>query len=426
MLDIFKNAWKIEDLRKKLIFTFMIIIVYRIGVAMPVPFLDPAVVAAMIDSSGSMFGYFDLLTGGAFSQATMFALSVTPAINASIIINLLQVAIPYLERLGKEGEEGRRKLQKITRYTTLGISIFLAFAYYLLLRSKGAVLYTEGFNGYLVAAVIITCFVAGAMLIMWLGEQIDAKGIGNGLSLLIFAGIVSSFPSMFNTLKGVWDLGSQGQPFNYFLVPIIIILALAAVVFIVIMNNGERRIPVQYAKRVVGRKMYGGQSTHIPIKVSLSGVMPVIFASALISIPGTLKNLFGWDNWFINTFDLSGWGYVVVYTALIVMFNFFYVTIQYNPIEMANQLRQNNGSIPGIRPGKPTQEYISRVLSKITVIGAVFLAVIAISPMIISMFTGVNLQLGGTSLIIVVGVAIDTARQLESYMLMRHHKGFLE
>lgn len=430
MFQTFKNAWKIEDLRKRLLYTLMILVIFRLGVALPVPFLEPSALGAMVNSTGNMLGYIDMLTGGAFSQATLFALSVTPYINASIIVNLLQVAIPYLERLSQEGEDGRRKIMRITRYVGLGISVLLSIAYYFLLRKQSAVQYTEGFAGWLCAIVIVVCFTAGAMLIMWLGERIDDKGIGNGISLIIFAGIVSRFPSIYSTFANALALAKQGQTKYYFIIPALLVLALAAVAFIVVMNAGERRIPVQYAKRVVGRKMYGGQSTHIPLKVNMSGVMPIIFASALISIPGTIKGLLNLTTGFwatvLGVFDYSSWGYALFYLILIVAFNYFYVAIQYDPLKISNDLRKNNGAIPGIRPGKPTQDFIARVLGKITFIGAAFLAVVALLPILIGNVTGMNIHLGGTSLLIVVGVALDTSRQLESYMLMRHHKGFLE
>ncbi len=388
----------------------------------------------MVSANGAgMMGYLDMLTGGAFSKSTLFALSVAPYINASIIVQLLTVAIPALERLAKEGEEGRRKINRITRYVGCGISIVLAIAYYFLLRAQGVLLYTTGFSAVISALVIITAYAAGAMLIIWLGEQIDTKGIGNGMSLLIFAGIVSRLPQAFTVIATMWTKGMNGEAINFFFIPAIIILAVVVIVFIVILTNAERRIPVQYAKRVVGRKQYGGQSTHIPIKVNMSGVMPVIFASALVSIPSTIlafvPNAQLSENWFVGflkAFNYDKPLYAVIYLVLIIAFNFFYVAIQYNPIEIANNLRKNNGAVPGIRPGKPTSDFISKALGKITFIGAIFLAVVAIMPIALSGIIGMNIALGGTSLLIVVGVALDVSRQLESYMLMRHHKGFLE
>ncbi|MDL2215612.1 preprotein translocase subunit SecY [Ruminococcaceae bacterium OttesenSCG-928-N02] len=430
MFDVFKNAWKIEDLRKKLMYTVLILVVYRIGVATPVPFLTATALSNMVGSSGNLLGYIDMLTGGAFSRATLFALSVTPYIQSSIIINLLQVAIPALERLGKEGADGQRKLQRITRYATLALSVALSIAYYYLLQRNSALIYTEGWEKWFSALVIIMCFTAGSMLIMWLGEQIDAKGIGNGISLLIFAGIVARLPTSIGQLYQAWQLAGSGYTSYYFAIPLLVVVTLLSVVFIIIMTSGERRIPVQYAKKVVGRKMYGGQSSHIPIKVNMSGVMPVIFAGSLIAIPGTIKSMLSLETGFWSTvlgiFEYNRWGYAIIYTLLIVGFNYFYVSIQYNPMDIANNLRKNNGTIPGIRPGRPTQEFIKRSINKITLVGAIFLGVVALVPIVIGNLTGLNAQMSGTSLIILVGVALDTMRSLESYMLMRHHKGFLE
>ena len=458
MFKTLRNAWKIEDLRKKMIFTLIIIVIFRLGVAMPVPFLDPSAIGSMVNETGSMLGYINLLTGGAFSQATLFALSVQPYINASIIIQLLTVALPPLERLAQEGEEGRRKINRITRYTGAGIALALSIAYYFLLKGQGSLEYTTGWQAWFAGVVIVLAYTAGSMLIMWLGEQIDKNGIGNGISLLIFAGIVSRLGSMPATIysyvvgiiKGfqaggelsplilgssTMYLTAEGEiayPWYYILYLLLIaLLLIASVVFVIIVTSGERRIPVQYAKRVVGRKMYGGQATHIPIKVNMSGVLPVIFASSLISIPGTIKSLFGitgdgfWST-FLGWFNYNGVAYAIIYAMLIVAFNYFYVAIQYNPVEIANNLRKNNGAIPGIRPGKPTTDFIVKVLGKITFIGAIFLVIVALTPIVVGNLTHMNIQLGGTSLLIVVGVALDTARQLESYMLMRHHKGFLE
>ncbi|MEG2672643.1 MAG: preprotein translocase subunit SecY [Ruthenibacterium sp.] len=435
MFETFKNAWKIEDLRKKLLFTLFVIVIFRLGCAVPVPFIAPTALQAMVGQTGTMLGYIDMLTGGSFSRATLFALSVTPYINSSIIIQLLTIAIPALERLSKEGEEGRKKITRITRYVGAGIALALAIGYYFLLRGQNALSYTQGFSGVFAAIVIVCAFTGGSMLIQWLGEQIDSKGIGNGISILIFAGIVSRFSSVITTVRNSFGLAMQGETKYFFLIPLVAILAIAVIIFIVILNAAERRIPVQYAKRVVGRKMYGGQSTHIPIKVNMSGVMPVIFASALVSIPGTLGVLLPnlnnpathpfWSGFF-NIFRTTGWAYAAFYLLLIIGFNYFYVAVQYNPVEIANNLRNNNGTIPGYRPGKPTSDFITKCLGKITFIGALFLGVVAVSPIILSRITGMNISLGGTSLLIVVGVALDTSRSLESYMLMRHHKGFLE
>lgn len=432
MFETFKNAWKIADLRKKILYTIMIIAVVRLGsVALPVPFLDPSSLQPMVSQTGSMLGYIDILTGGAFANATIFALSITPYINASIIINLLTVAIPPLERLSKEGEEGRRKLNRITRYTALGLAVALSVAYYFLLKRQGALLYTGGFAGIFSAIVIITAFTAGAMLIIWLGEQIDKKGIGNGISLIIFAGIVSRGKQLVSAIIAYFKLAAQGEWKFYIYIPLILVLAVVIIGFVVMMTEAERRVPVQYAKRVVGRKMYGGQSSFIPIKVNMSGVLPIIFASSIISIPGTIKAFFDTDasTWwgkFLSIFDYNSLAYAIIYFLLIMAFNYFYVAVQYNPLEIANNLRKNNGTIPGIRAGKPTVDFITRILSKVTLIGALFLAVIAVCPIGISAATGMNIALGGTSILIVVGVSLEVVRSLEAQMMMRHHKGFLE
>lgn len=432
MFDTFRNAWKIEDLRKKLIFTAMILIIFRIGCVIAVPFVDPTALKGMLAAGdGNMLGYLNMLTGGAFAGATLFALGVTPYINSSIIITLLTVAIPYLERLSKEGEEGRRKIGKITRYVATAIGAALSVAYYFLLSRQGALLYTEGLAGWFSAIVIILAFLAGTLLLMWLGEQIDKKGIGNGVSLLIFTGIISRFSSSVTLIVDmITDAFEKQKTQNFFLVPLFGVFAIAVVAFAVVLSKSERRIPVQYAKRVVGNKMMGGQSTHLPIKVNMSGVMPIIFASALVSIPGTIKSFVNitspfWISFF-NVFNYNGFLYAALYLLLIIAFNYFYVTIQYNPVEIANNLRKNNGVIPGFRPGKNTQDFIARVLSKITFIGALFLGGVAILPILMGNLTNTGIQMGGTSLLIIVGVALDTAQQLESQMVMRHHKGFLK
>jgi preprotein translocase subunit SecY len=338
--------------------------------------------------------------------------------------------------MAKEGEEGRKKIGAITRYLTVVLGLVQGTAYYLYLRNSTyngshIVMYTDGFDAIFTAIVIILVFTAGTAMMMWLGEQINQFGIGNGISILLFAGIVSRLPQMVSQLGTYWNLATAGQTSYFFFVPIFGVLFLAVIWVIVFMNDAERRIPVQYAKRVVGRKMYGGQSTHIPIKVNLSGVIPIIFASSILSIPSTIQ-LFvnpqeGFWKGFFNAFSTTGWLYSVLYFLMIIMFAFFYTSIQYNPIEMANNLRQNNGTIPGIRPGKPTTEFIARILSKVTMIGALFLAFIALLPIIYGAASGMhNMMLGGTSIIILVGVALDTTKQLESQMMMRHYKGFLD
>ncbi len=431
MLETLKNAWKMADLRAKLLYTGMILLLFRIGAAIPVPFLKPDILKTYISGDNNWLGYIDLLSGGAFSNSTLFALGISPYITASIVIQLLAVAIPALEQLAKEGEEGRKILNKYTRYCTVALGLLQSVAYYFLMRNYGALTYTEGPAMYFSAVVIITSFLAGSMLVMWMGEQIDNKGIGNGISMILFAGIVSRASSMVNTVITKLYLAINGIMKYWFIVPFTLVLFLAAIVFIVIMTNAERRIPVQYAQRVVGRKMYGGQSTHIPIKVNMSGVLPVIFASSILSIPSTIAGFMNVDpdgimGKILSVIRYDHWVYAVLYFFLIMAFNYFYISIQYNPMEIANNLRKNNGTIPGIRPGKPTAEFIARVVSKVTVVGGIFLAIIAIGPILLSQLMGINISLGGTSIIIVVGVALDTVRQLESQMMMRHYKGFLE
>lgn len=432
MFDTFRNAWKIPELRKKLLFTLLVIVIFRIGCVITVPYINPEALQQLFaGGTGDMLDYLNMMSGGALSQCAIFALGVTPYINASIIIQLLTVAIPALERLSKEGEEGRRKLTRITRYTGAGIALVMSVGYYLVLRSyPGVLAYTTGWESIFSAVVIVFSFTGGAQLLTWMGEQIDFKGIGNGISLLIFAGIVSRWGNVITTARTMITNAMNGEIKYFILIPVILVLALAAIVFVVILTNSERRIPVQYAKRVVGRKMYGGQSSHIPLKVNMSGVMPIIFASALLSIPGTIASFIQTDSpiWqgFFSVFNYNSLLYAVLYLLLILAFNYFYVAIQYNPVEIANNLRKNNGAIPGIRPGKPTSDFITKCLSKITFVGAIFLGVIAVMPIILGNVAGMNIQLGGTSLLIVVGVALDTGRSMESYMLMRHHKGFLE
>ena len=435
MFNTLKNAWKIPDLRKKLLFTLLIIIAFRFGSVVPVPFLDASALSEIMASANeTALGYVNMLTGGAFANATLFAMGITPYINSSIFIQLLTVAIPPLERMAKEGEEGRRKIAAITRYVTVALGLIQGAAYYFFLKNSGVTLYNEGFSAVFSAVIIILAFTAGTALIMWMGEQINQKGVGNGISIILFAGIVARLPV---TVGQVWSYFSAAMQSpesysQYFIfAPLFVILFLAVIWVIVFMNDSERRIPVQYAKKVVGRKVYGGQSTFLPIKVTMSGVMPVIFASAILSIPSTIRmfitNPSGFWEGFFNAFSTSGWLYSVLYLLLIIMFAYFYMTIQYNPIEMANNLRANNGTIPGIRPGRPTAEFISKILSKVTLIGAIFLAVVAILPIIYGNVTAMHgLTMGGTSVIIMVGVALETVKQIESQMMMRHYKGFLD
>lgn len=431
MFATLKNAWNIPELRKKIIYTLLIILLFRLGAAVPVPFLDATALQSMVSGTGSLLGYLDILSGGAFSRATIFALSITPYITSSIVIQLLTIAIPALERMAKEGEDGRKKIAKITRYTTVGLALLQAWAYYSLLSQQNTLTYSSGFAGTFSAIVIIGAFVGGAMLIVYLGERIDEHGIGNGISLILFAGIVSRGPSAVGQMWSYIKLANEGQIQYYFFVPLIIALFLGLIVAIIIMTNAERRIPVQYAKKVVGRKMYGGQSTFIPVKVNMSGVMPIIFASSLLAIPGTIGAFIAApveSFWYklLNAFNYDTALYAILYFVMILAFNYFYVAIQYNPIEMSNNLRNNSGTIPGIRPGRPTSDFIARIISKITLIGGVFLALVAVLPIFVGKIAAMNISLGGTSIIIVVGVALDTFRQLESQMMMRHYKGFLE
>ena len=433
MLETFKNAWKIEDLRKKIIFTAIVLILYRLGCAIAVPFIRPSALKSMISAGdGNMLGYLNMISGGAFANATLFALGVIPYINASIIITLLTVAVPYLENLSKEGEEGRRKINKITRYVSIGIGAVLALGYYMVLRNQGALIYTNGLEGFFAGLVIIVTFVAGTLLLMWMGEQIDKKGIGNGVSLIIFTGIVSRLSSTVTIFVNMFNDAVKSQKTqNFFLIPLYLIFAVAVIAFAVVLNNAERRIPVQYAKRVVGRKMMGGQNTYIPIKVNMTGVMPIIFASALVSIPGTIRSFFNVQSELLikilNVFNYNGFVYAVTYLLLIIAFNYFYVTMQYNPVEIANNLRKNNGVIPGFRPGKPTADFIAKVLSRITLFGAIYLGIVAIAPLVAGKFISIQgLAIGGTSVIIVVGVALETVKALENQMLARQYKGFLE
>lgn len=426
MLKTIRNAWKVDDIRKKIVFTLFVILLYRVGNAVPVPYVNVDLLGQYFDSlSNTVLGLYNVMSGSAFSTATIFALSIQPYINASIIIQLLTIAIPALERLQKEGgEEGKKKLESITRYSTVGIALLQGFAYYVLIKNNGILLE----SGTWPAIVIILTFTAGSALIMWLGEQITEFGIGNGISIILFVSIVSRFPaSVYNMIANTIK-----TPGNWWIYLMMLLGALAIIVLIVIVTQGERRIPVQYSKRVVGRKMYGGQSTHLPLKVNMSGVLPIIFAQSIASLPATIAAFVpSWqDGWFIKLFDTNTYLYAILYFLLIIFFSYFYSTVQFNPIEVANNLKKNGGYIPGFRPGKPTSEFISKVLSKVTLFGAIYLGVIAVVPILISKFSTVaassGISLGGTSIIIVVGVALETVRALESQMLMRHYKGFLE
>ena len=425
MLQTLKNAWRVEEIRKKILFTLVILLVFRIGNAIPVPYVNTAALQSYFTSlQNTVLGLLNVMSGGAFSQATIFALSIQPYINASIIIQLLCIAIPALERMSKdEGEEGKKKIASITRYSTVAIGLLQGFAYYMLIKNNG-LLIAEARDSVWAAIVIVLTFTSGSALIMWLGEQITEYGIGNGISMILFAGIISRFPtSIVSTISNV-----IGGNLKWWVAVLMYIGALAIIVLIVFVNDAERRIPVQYAKRVVGRKMYGGQSTHLPMKVNMSGVMPIIFAQSIASLPATIAAFTGHSN--------SGWAqtntvwYAILYFALIIFFAYFYSTIQFNPIEVANNLKKNGGYIPGFRPGKPTSEFIQKVLNKITLFGALYLGILATVPILISVFSKTasltGLSLGGTSIIIVVGVALETIRAIEAQLLMRNYKGFLD
>ena len=424
MLDTLKNAWKIPELRKKLIFTLFILLIYRAGNVIPVPYIDTVTLSNYFDSvlSSTILGLYNAMSGSAFSRATIFALSIQPYINSSIIIQLLTIAIPALERMAKEeGEEGQKKIAKITRYTTVGLGLLMGWAYYQMLVNYSA----SGFSivtkqGFLPAVVIILSFTAGSAFVMWLGEQITEFGIGNGISMILFANIISGIPGMVGTLTTMvwWQI-------------IVVLIGMAALIlFIIFMDNAERRIPIQYAKRVVGRKVYGGQNTNLPIKVSMSGVMPIIFAQSICSLPATIcaftGHTSGW--WYDHVWSSASWFYAVMYFLMIFFFSWFYSTIQYDPVEISNNLKKNGGFIPGFRPGRPTADFIQKVINKIVVFGAVYLGIVALLPIIAgNLMSGVrNLAIGGTSVIIVVGVALETVQALESQMLMRQYKGFLE
>ena len=426
MLQTLRNAWKIEELRKKILFTLVIILLYRLGNAIPVPDVNIALLNAYFaQQQSTILGLLDVMSGGAFSNTTNFALSIQPYINASIIIQLLCIAIPSLERLSKEGgEEGRKKIASITRYATVAIGLLQGFAYYMLIMNNNML--NADAQGIWSAIVIILTFTSGSALIMWLGEQITEFGIGNGISMILFASIISRLPtSLITTVRNI----AAGN-LQWWLAVLMLIGAIAMIVLIVYVNDAERRIPVQYAKRVVGRKMYGGQSTHLPMKVNMSGVMPIIFAQSIASVPATIVAFTGKTDGWVNTwFSNNSIPYAIIYFLLIIFFAYFYSTIQFNPVEVANNLKKNGGYIPGFRPGKPTSEFIQKVLNKITLFGAIYLGIIAIVPILISHFSNAaaltGLSLGGTSIIIVVGVALETVRALEAQMLMRNYKGFL-
>ena len=427
MLQTLRNAWRVEEIRKKMVFTLVIILLYRLGNAIPVPGVNIAALQAyFMYLQNTVLGLLDVMSGGAFSSATIFALSIQPYINASIIIQLLCIAIPALERMSKEeGEEGKKKIAAITRYSTVAIGLLQGFGYYVLIKNNG--LLAADATGIWSAIVIVLTFTSGSALIMWLGEQITEHGIGNGISMILFANIIARLPvSLINSIRNIINGSLQ-----WWVLVLMLLGALAIIILIVFVNDAERRIPVQYAKRVVGRKMYGGQSTHLPMKVNMSGVMPIIFAQSIASIPATIAAFTGKTSGWVNTwFGNNSIPYAIIYFLLIIFFAYFYSTIQFNPIEVANNLKKNGGYIPGFRPGKPTSEFVQRVLNKITLFGALYLGIIAVVPILVSHFSKsaslTGLSLGGTSIIIVVGVALETIRALEAQLMMRNYKGFLD
>ena len=426
MIQTIRKAWNIPELRKKIVFTLLILLIYRIGNAIPVPYVDVAALTSYLNSmSTTVLGLYNVMSGGAFADATVFALSIQPYINASIIIQLLTVAIPALERMAREeGEEGRKKIASITRYTTVGIALIQGFAYYMLMRNQYNILTNEGIAA---TFVIIITFVAGSAFIMWLGEQITEFGIGNGISVILFASIISRIPA------GVLTMYSNRETLGAVGIIGIVVGLLALIVLIVHVYNAERRIPIQYAKRQVGRRMYGGQNTTLPVKVNMSGVLPIIFAQSIAMLPATIAAFLPepaegtfWYG-FIQAIDTQSVLYMIAYFLMIIGFSYFYATIQFNPTEIANNLKRNGGFIPGFRPGKPTADFIAKVLSRITLFGAIYLGIVAIAPLVAGKFISIQgLAIGGTSVIIVVGVALETVKALENQMLARQYKGFLE
>ena len=440
MFQTIKNAWNVPELRKKMLFTLLIIILYRLGANIPVPYVSPDVLASFNQvAAGSIFQFMNILSGDAFGKATLFALAVSPYITASIVIQLLTVAIPALEKLAKD-EAGKKKLNAWTRYLTVILGLVTAFGFAKYLEAYKMLTFTSEESGYAFKfAVIVACLCAGAALVMWLAEKINEFGIGNGISIILFANIIARGPAMINALwTMMFDAAGKFKVTGLLLALVSVALTLAIVVLVVWFTNSERRIPVQYAKRVVGRKMYGGQSSNLPLKLNMSGVMPIIFANSIVAIPATIATFFPkvkWLQWIVNNFNYYTWPYLVVFLVLIIAFSYFYIMISFNPIEVANNIKNNGGSIPGIRPGKPTVQYIQKILSRITLIGGVFLCFIAGFPMLISIvdyavndgsLTFGGLAFGGSSLLIVVGVALETVHELEAQLTMRNYKGFLD
>ena len=426
ILQTLRNAWKIEDLRRKIFYTLFIIVIFRIGSSIPVPFINAEAIKAFFSDGGSLFGYLNMLSGSALAEGTIFALTIQPYINASIIIQLLTIAIPSLERLAKEGgEEGKKLINQITRYVTVGIALIQALGYLFTLKANDALHSYSGFAGFIAQATIVMVLIAGSCLVMWLGESINEKGIGNGISMILFAGIVSRGPQLilymyYEILSGRW--------YTVVLVTIMALLMLGVIVFF---DTAERRIPIQYAKRQVGRRVYGGQNTHLPIKVVMAGVMPIIFTFAITQLPATIAQFVpnsGYARFIESYFAPTTPVYIILVFALIIAFNYFYISIQYNPVEIANNIKNNGGTIPGIRPGKPTSDFIIKTVNRVTLFGAIFLGIIAVIPYIFGAIfpESGGIALGGTSVLILVSVALETSKQLESQMLMRNYKGFLE
>ena len=428
MIQTIRKAWGVPELRKKIVFTLLILLIFRIGNAIPVPYINTTLLGNYLDSmSGTVLGLYNVMSGGAFAEATVFALGVQPYINSSIIIQLLTIAIPALERLARDGgEAGKKKIASITRYATVAIALLQGFGYYMICKNYN-ILEQQGIWP---ALVIIVSFVAGSSFVMWLGEQVNEFGVGNGISIILFAGILSRVPNM--VTMGASYIRTKGS-IGYLWIALLIVGMLAMVVLIVHVNEAERRIPVQYAKRQVGRKMYGGQASTLPMKVNMSGVLPIIFAQTIASLPATIWAFVGIPEEgtvgrsIYNAIDTKSVLYLIVYFLMIIGFSYFYATIQFNPVEISNNLKRNGGFIPGFRPGKPTSDFIAKVLNKVTLFGAIYLGVVAICPLIVGKALGnSNLAIGGTSIIIVVGVALETVRALESQMMMRQYKGFLE
>ena len=430
MIQTIRKAWGIPELRKKIVFTLLILLIFRVGNAIPTPYINTELLGAYIDSTGgSLLSLYNVMSGGAFAQATVFALGVQPYINSSIIIQLLTIAIPALERLAREGgEAGKKKIASITRYSTVAIALLQAFGYYMICKNYGILEQ----SGIWPALVIIVTLVAGSSFVMWLGEQVNEFGIGNGISMILFAGILARIPTAFTT--GRYFVAQKGS-IGYLWLALVLLGILAMIVLIVHVNGAERRIPVQYAKRQVGRKMYGGQASTLPMKVNMSGVLPIIFAQSIASLPATVWAFVGTPDKdtspvaysIYSAIDTKSVLYLIVYFLMIIGFSYFYATIQFNPVEISNNLKKNGGFIPGFRPGQPTSQFIAKVLNKVTLFGAIYLGIVAIAPLIVGKaLDNYSLAIGGTSVIIVVGVALETVQALESQMLMRQYKGFLE